>query len=388
MRTSIEDSAALRAIAPAALVAYALGEGWSRTEKFGEHSDVYQRSGSSELILPGTDTLGDYPAIVADVLRILAREQERDELQIYRDLIGADRDVVRVRAPHADVDGSVSIDAGVELVSQARDMLQAAACAAKDPRAAYRAGKVKDAATYMDRVRLGQTEQGSFIVTLLAPVPPALDMSGQASLWPVEGDEPFDRKVTRTLAKSLDAARHAAEAAIRGDGMSAFQQAVRYGVSANLCDALSRLIDKGDGLEVSVTWARTRPVPQRRHVVQFSESEGEIFHEAARQFRSMEPRPDELLAAFVVALDKQPTALEGRVTLKTFIDGQPVSVRTVLPATMYHEAIMAHDNGHTIAITGDLKRNRQRWILENPRNLQALPDDSGDDAASDEIDEQ
>lgn len=379
MRTSIEDSAALRAIAPAALVAYVLGEGWSRTERYGEHSDVYERGGSSELILPGTDALGDYPAIVADALRILAREQSRDELQIYRDLIGADRDVIRVRAPHADDDGSVSIDAGVELVSQARDMLLAAACAAKDPRASYRAGKVKDAATYMDRVRLGQTEQGSFIVTLLAPVPPALDITNQGTFWPMEGEEPFDRKVTRTLAKSLEAARAAAEAVVRGNGMSAFQQAVRQGVSANLCDALSTLISKGAGLEVSLTWARTRPAPETRRVVQFSESEGEIFQEAARQFRSMEPRPDETLDAFVVALDRQPAAGQGRVTLKTFIDGQAVSVRTILPSVMYHQAVVAHDEGHTVAVTGDLKRQGQRWVLDNPRNLQAIPDDPIED---------
>lgn len=379
MRTAIEDTAALRAVAPAALVAYALGEGWSRTEKFGEHSDVYERNGAPELILPGTDALGDYPAIVAEVLQILAREQSRDELQIYRDLISADRDVIRVRAPHADDDGSVSIDAGVELVSQARDMLLAAACAAKDPRAAYRAGKVKDAATYMDRVRLGQTEQGSFIVTLLAPVPPALDITNQASFWPMEGEEPFERKVTRTLAKSLEAARHAAEAVVRGNGMYAFQQAVRQGVSANLCDALSTLIAKGAGLEVSLTWARTRPAPETRRVVQFSESEGEILQEAARAFRSMEPRPDETLDAFVVALDRQPAAGEGRVTLKTFIDGQAVSVRATLPTVMYHEAVVAHDQGHTVAVTGDLKRQGQRWVLENPRNLQALPDEAADD---------
>lgn len=381
MRISIEDGAALRAVAPAALVAYALGEGWVRTEKFGDHSDVYERPNSSELILPGTDALGDYPAIVAGVLRIFSREQDRDEMQVYRDLIGADRDVIRVRAPFADEDGSVSIDAGVELVSQARDMLLAAACAAKDPRPAYRAGKVKDAATYMDGVRLGQTEQGSFIVTLLAPVPPALDIQNQASFWPTEGQEPFERKVTRTLAKSLEAARGAVEQAVRGNGLLAFQQAVRQGVSANLCDALATLIAKGSGLEVSLTWARTRPAPEARRVVQFSESEGKYLHEAAREFRSMEPRPDETLDAFVVALDRQPAAGVGRVTLKTFIDGQAVSVRSILPTTMYHEAVVAHDQGHTVAVTGDLKRQGQRWVLENPRNLQALPDESGEDEA-------
>lgn len=381
MKTSINDNDALRSIAPAALVGYALSEGWKRVDSFGEHSDVYQRANSPELILPGTDALGDYPAVVGAILRVLANDEGRDELQLFRDLVGADRDVIRVRAPLADDDGSVSIDAGVELVSQARDMLLAAACAAKDPRAAYRAGKVKDAASYMDRVRLGQTEQGSFIVTLLAPVPPTLNLVEQTAFWPVEAEEPFDRKVTRTLAKALEASRRAAEAAVRGNGMLAFQEAIESGVNANLCDALATLIDRGNGLEVSLTWARTRPTPERRRVVRFSESEGEIFQEAARQFRSMEPRPDEKLDAYVVTLDRQAQAGEGKVTLKTFLDGQPVSVRSTLSAELYDKAITAHKVGNSIAITGDLNRAGQRWVLDRPRNLQIILDEdnsSGD----------
>lgn len=379
MKTTIEDAVALRAVAPAALVAYTLAEGWRRTERFGEHSDVYERANAPELILPGTDALGDYAQIVAEVIRSLSATEGRDEEQVYRDLIGADRDVIRVRAPQADEDGSVSLDAGVELVSQARDMLLSAACAATDPRAAYRAGKMKEASTYMDRVRLGQTEQGSFVVTLLAPVPPALSTNAQGAFWPVEGDEPFDRKVTRTLTKALQAARRAAEAAVRGEGMTAFRHAVPDGVNANLCDALATLIANGAGLDVSVTWARTRPTPEKRRTVKFSESEGEIFKEAAREFRWLEPRPDERLEAFVVALDRQPDAIEGRVRLKTFIDGQAVSVRSTLPRESYHLAVQAHDDSDGVTITGDLKRTGQRWTLENPRNLQIIPEDVTDD---------
>lgn len=39
--------------------------------------------------------------------------------------------MIRVRAPEADDDGSVSIDAGVGLALQARDMSLATACAEK-----------------------------------------------------------------------------------------------------------------------------------------------------------------------------------------------------------------------------------------------------------------
>ena len=42
-------------------------------------------------------------------------------------------------------------------------------------------------------------------------------------------------------------------------------------------------------------------------------------------------------------------------------------------------SIAAHKAGHGIAITGDLKRAGQRWVLEHPRNLLVIVDDDGSD---------
>lgn len=378
MKARIEDQQALRSISPAALVAYAKSEGWTKIDHFGDHSDVYSRAHAPELILPGTEALSDYPAVVSEILRFLAKFEQRDELQIYRDLVGADRDVIRVRAPEADDDGSIKIDSGVDMFLQARDLLQASACAAKDPRASYRAGKVKDAADYMEKVRLGQTEQGSFVVTLLAPVPPNLDTT-QADFWPIESEEPFERRVTRMLASGLTAARAAAEDAVRGNGFSAFKQAVPRGVNANFCESLGVLIEQSGGLEVSVTWAKTRPTPEGRRSVQFSQSEGAIFREAARRFRLIEPRLDERLEGYVINLGRPQEEYTGRISLKTFIDERPVSVKMTLPQDLYSQAIAAHKFKNAVSVTGDLRRGGQRWELDNPRNLEVIEDEPSDD---------
>ena len=371
MKAEIVDAAALSAIGPSALASYVRGEGWERVEAFGELSDVYALAGFSELILPRTDTLGDYPTIVSDLLKRLAAHEGRDQLQVYRDLVGAERDVVRVRVPHAEDDGSVRVDDGVEIVLQARDMLLSAACSANDPRESYRAGKVKEASGYMDRVRLGQTEHGSFIVTLLAPVPPSLTVS-QLDLWPSEASEPYERLVTRRLADGLGAARLAAEKVVQGADLSAFEQVVPRGVSANLCEALAKLIVRGEGLDVSITWAKTRPTPETRRTVSFTKPYAEILSEAARLFRSQEPRPEERLEGFVVKLDRGPDIKEGKVTLRTLLDGSPVSVRTELEPHLYSVALSAHEQQKPLRLLGDLKRVGQRWRLDSPRGLTIL----------------
>ncbi|EKF58584.1 hypothetical protein QWE_18328 [Agrobacterium albertimagni AOL15] len=378
MNAVIVDPEILGSVTPFALMSYATTEGWARTDRYGEHSDIYVREGGPELIIPGTAQLGDYPRIVAEIIDELARFEGRTEMQVFRDLIGSDRDVIRVRAPEADDDGSVQVDAGVNIFAQAREILLSAACSANDPRPAYRTGKNKEATAYMNRVRLGQTEHGSFVVTLFAPVPPSLEPK-QPDFWPVPTEEPFDRLVTRYLADGLQAAHKAAEQVVRGEGISAFLKSVQRGVSANLCEALSSLIDVGQGLDVSVTWSRTRPTPEARRRVVFGKSESEVLREAARVLRLQEPRPDERLEGYVVGAGRRVEDDDGQVTVKTFVDGKPVSVKTKLPSDLYTVALAAHDDKNPVMITGDLRREGQRWRLDNPRNLEVLAEDLGGD---------
>jgi hypothetical protein len=387
VKARLEDIDALRAVSPSAMAAYVRAEGWIITDQYGKHSDVYQRSGASELIIPGTNHIADYPEVVLSLLEIISKVEGRDQLSVYRDLVIADRDVIRVRAPEADDDGSINIESGVELVLHAKDLLMAAACAANDPRPTYRAGKNKDASDYMGRVRLGQTERGSFVVTLLAPVTPSLDLAEtQGRFWPDLVTEPFERRVTRTLALSLAAAKEAAEGAVRNEGLSAFKKVVAKGVNANLCEALAALIDSGEGLQVSVTWARTRPTPEARSSIEFSKAEAGLFREAASQFRSLEPRPDERFEAFVVKLDRDQQQHVGRVTLRAAIDGQPISIKTNLPPILYSQAVEANNKKLMVALTGDLKRKGQRWQLDDPRDLYIIPEDMTDDDDTDHID--
>ena len=92
-------------------------------------------------------------------------------MTVYRSLVTADRDVIRVRAAGSD-DGSVMLNDGVDLIRGARDLLLSAACSLREPRPVYRAGANREAADLLKQVRLGQTDQGSFVVTLLSPVVP------------------------------------------------------------------------------------------------------------------------------------------------------------------------------------------------------------------------
>lgn len=366
MKAQILDIKALRAVSPSALSAFARAEGWTKIEGYGAHADVYSGAGLPEIILPRTDRLADYHSAVSRLIDAFAKVTDNDELVTYRNLVGADCDVVRVRAFGGDDDGTVMLDAGVKIVAQARDMLLAAACAAKSPQPIYRAGANREAIDYMRRVKLGQTEHGSFVVTLLAPVPPLLQ-SAQIPLdtsWEKLDDEPMERMVTRRLMDALEASRTAAEMALSGDA-TAFDNAVTFGVSANFCEAVAGLIDQSGGLDISLTWARTRPTPEAIRKVVFSQNDAEILKEAARTFRLRQPKPDVTLYGTVHKLKRDQDEVEGVVTLKAIVEEKMQSVRAVLDQTNYSMAVRAHDAQKQVIVTGDLERVSQRWQIIN-----------------------
>ena len=303
MKVSIRDTDALRAVSPAALSAYARTEGWSLQERYRVHSDIYVGEARPEIIVPRTEHLGDYASVVATLIEIFAQVSGQDELMVYRSLVIADRDVVRVRAAESD-DGSVTLDQGADLIGGARDMLLSAACSLRDPRPVYRAGANREAADLLKRVRLGQTEQGSFVVTLLMPVvPPPMPV-----LLPDPDDRnaPIERRMTRRLVEALSAARGAVERTAAGEE-GAFGESVASGVSANLCEAMARIIEPFPTLDVGVSWARTRPMKASGTVVRFGWADTAVLREAARSFRDRAPQPD----------------VDGTIGLAVDVDGQP-----------------------------------------------------------------
>lgn len=375
MKAIISDPLALRAITPLALRGYAEFEGWRQIEPYGTTSEIYNRRIGDrfvEIILPVTDQIGDYSSVVQQLISIFAREGDRDEIAIYRDLTHADRDVVRAGSPHADDDGSIPINEGVDLIAEARNALASAACSANEPQQAYHLGKIQRVTDYMSRVRLGQTEMGSFVVTLLAPVPPRIQPPAQETLWPELITEPYDRQVTRVLANGLKAVSGALEELNRGKDISAFEAVVKDGVSANLCEAVAAIAENSDGVDLSITWARTRPTPHERSRIVFSRKDAEPLKEVARHFRLREPRNDVTVFGTSTRLHRAGKQTSGSVTFTTLIDDRPRSVTVSLPREDYERAVEAHRRRQPILISGDLVREGQRWHLRNPRNL-AIP---------------
>lgn len=364
MKVEIRDKDALVAVSPAALSAYARTLGWRRDEPWQDVADVYVGDGLPEILVPITSAIGDFASAVAALIDTFSNVTGQDQLSVFRDVITADRDIIRVKAVDSDHNGSLTVNAGADLVCGARNLILAAACSLYDPKPLYRTGSHKIANDYLRGVRLGQTEHGSFAITLMSPVvSPPIKMS-KTDARGLE-DLPLERRVTYRLAEALAAARQATDNTNRGLE-DAFQNAVGQGVSANLCESLVTLTKALSRFEISIGWASTWLTDKPRAVERFSEHDEPILRQASQAYRSGLPIPGETLIGYVPRLNREQHETGGTVTFHAKVDGIHRSVSAFLPHDLYRQAMRAHDQKATVVLRGDLERTGERWHLRNP----------------------
>jgi hypothetical protein len=376
VKVAVQDPATLCALKPLELAAYLRANGWRQEADLGGKGNLwlFQNSDGQEfdIAAPARRDLADYALRMAEVLYTLSEVEGRSQLDVLRDIQTTTADLVRVRSQSPDAEnGTLPLDQAVAFVEGSRDMLLAAACAAIDKRPFFAKRKAQQAMAYLRQVRMGQTERGSYVLTILSPVAP--ELRAQGTLFAVEPEDPFERSVTRTLMNALEALDQASrDAAVDGD-MTAFQIAVNRGVSANLCEAVIGLSDVslGEGLDIQISWSRTRPVDDKiRSRVILGNDSIPIIKEAARLFREFAPLEDVEIEGFVTRLDRGREAQEGDVTIEASLEGKLRRIALRLSAETYTRAVQAHDERRPVRCTGELVKEGRGYRLNDPRHFE------------------
>jgi hypothetical protein len=390
MKATIRDRAALASISPIDIGAYLRNSGWSLTESWEEKASIWTKhdgstAGDYEVMLPQQRTFRDFPERVAELLQTLEVAENRSQIEILSDMTLASADVVRIRVPNSDnADGTLAFDQGVGLIEHARDLFRAAACAAVKPKARYHSRRFDRANQYVGSLRLGQTERGSYVVTVISKVAAAMVVPDPAGT-PLDVEDPFERRAIVTLARSVASAKRAASTFAASQQFSLFQDAIKDGVSSNLCDALVGLVGE-DGavrrLELSFSWSHGRPlsspVPSQ---VELNGDLVPILREASRVFKELSPLEDFELVGQVITLHRHhEQAGPGRVTVEALVEDRIRNVNIEPDEASYSRAAMAHDKRLPIYCEGELAKVQRSYRLNNPRSFDLYRND--DDASA------
>ncbi|HWO18019.1 MAG TPA: hypothetical protein VNO30_04565 [Kofleriaceae bacterium] len=382
MKALVTDLEVLASLRPLDLVAYLRAHGWKQRETadddpLSEWSKDSER-GYYELQVPRHGHWKDYARRIRDVVAVLAEEEARSQIELVTDIPFVARDVIRVRCVvQGRTDGTISLDDGAHIATAARSMMLAAACSTVEPRRAWGSRKPQQAIRYLDDVSLGQTERGSFVLTLLAPVPPSLIQPALGSERANE-DEPFNRRVTRTLGTALTAVRRAAELGVSTGDLSVFEAGVDDGISADLCEALALVRERSSvtQLEVRIGWASARPPrepPAALH--DLAPDVLEVIREAGRVLRERTPVEDFEVEGPVVKVHRPGAALLGDAVVLGAVNGRPCQVHISVGGEEWTTTMQAMAERAILRCRGELVREGKRYLLRNVRDLRIVPTD-------------
>lgn len=369
----------LAALRPEDVQQYLRSRGWLLDSSgVSDKAVVYHYPGQAdaEVLVPRQREVTDYAARLGDVVQVLSALEERTVWEVINDVSGPPADVLRLAVSTANAAlGSVPLNEGIKLIEGGRSLLLAAACSVHSPQPFYPRQTFREAVEFLDTCRLGQTERGSFVATIVTPVPPAIEQ--QACLPGMEGSleaaEPFPRRVTMRLMQGLG---HISQSLDTGTP-ERILAGVPHGVSANMCEALASMKPAGEQsqLRIRMSWSPARPqlptsLPQ---TVSFSQGVFALFDEIGRSFRERSFPKLDRIEGYIVQLRAESTLLEGfegTVVVKADVAGAPTRVRVALNKADYLRACDAHRDGKRVAILGTLRRDTKTYELRQPRELQ------------------
>jgi hypothetical protein len=387
MRATITDSETIDTISPVDLASYLRVHGWRRGREIGGGlaqtwfwpgiSDEGSPAETVDVIVPADREMRDFRRRVSETLRTLEEIERRSQLDILSDIQNVLSDVVRWRWIEASAgDGTIPLELGHALFGHVRNQVLAAACSAAEPRQFFASRKPAPAIEYLRQARLGQSERGSYVVTVHSPVPPAVPAPD------IEDDtEPFERRVTLMLSKGLHALRRAASEAVNGAPSISGSDLAREGVSANLCESVAAMLSAGGvrrDIEVRFSFSGSRPAPDHTPAItRFSSDLSPVIGEIGKVLRETATREDFELEGFVTNLNRGPLDHKGIAVVQGLVDNDYKRVE-IEAGTEDYDAIVApaHKDRKMIRCEGELQKVKGKtYRLKNARGFRILSTD-------------
>ena len=379
MTSALQIADIVKSFRPLEAASYLRLHGWKQRDSVPEKYALWTKQEENregfEVMLPLATGFSDFPRRVRDLIETLQAEEHRGLLEILEDLTTPHADIVRARlAPEGDMGGTLPLEDGAAAFQHMRDLMLSAACAAVAPKQVYAKRKPDQAMKYLREARIGQTQRGSYVITVLSPVPPVLLAGNQTVMLPETEEEPFGRKTVRILAEALAATVSGVADAASTGKLDAFSAGVCMGVSANLCEAILGLNEGSGsrGLGFSFSWAPSRGAPEGvKNVQQLQADSMPYLEEASRHFRQTSELEEVEVFGVVHRLEHL-NGDAGKVTIVGTADSERRTVVMELAGELHKLAIRAYEKLLPVACVGELAKEGKSYTLRNPRHFRVV----------------
>jgi hypothetical protein len=357
-------------INPTQLRDFAKTLGWTQVARdFARGFFVMRNPGfvDRELTFPTGNDVADFDSAITSVVEKLAYLHKLTIEKVLTGAIEVTQDVVRYRIHGTRVrDTEIPLTFARQVLAAAELIILSSAATVVNPRLHHPRLATVEAQEMLGTAKLGQTEEGSFVVKVscgLHAIERTVENGGRRL--------PLVRAATLAAHQSVSRLVEAIERDAVEDMTNDLLRANAPNVSANLCEALTRLHDDllDNAVDVSFSLAQSDAALAATLLppVRIQREYFPVIEEVRKELRSVEGPQNDIFMGSVEALQgviDQDGRRSGDVILSLFVEGEPVRARASLNADQYQVADRAHmTNGAYIFVQGTLHGGRQPRAL-------------------------
>ncbi|PXX28032.1 MULTISPECIES: hypothetical protein [Burkholderia] len=349
------------------LRAYLEHKQWFEDGKIRNVATTWHRQDNedAEVVLPFS-YVKDYRQRIRDALASIASFEGRAVHEVLNEVKRLFANVITIRVVHDDTnDGTIPINDGVLLIAKAKDLLSAAARSLYAKRKQFTRGAPKEAKEYLETLLLGQTEIGSYVVNVIAPVQMVGDGSNNVTTIPLA------QAITSNLVAGLSALEKATATYEEKGDLGAFDEAVLAGASSNMCDALLGFSGEkhNRNFEITVTAAPSPLFETEPAKFMFNGRYVEALEKATGYYKGDYILPERRLTGYITKLSRPKDETSGTITIDSTVGDVERKVQVELMGDDYHQAVVAHDNSKMVRVEGDVHIKSKSAQLLNPKNF-------------------
>ena len=341
------------------ILSYVKATSW--TENYSRGNIIGLNKESEFINIPIDHSYADYEENLYRVVEKIARQENREYLQVLEDIIYVDYDKIYLRIfdePSPLNSSLLTFENAIQKIVHFKSSLIYTAASAENPKKFYMGQHSKKVSDYASNTFLGHTQKGSFIFPAYVKIPPKISSELEST--------PFNRSAN----KKFEEATHFLEESLNTTSYEKLltEESVLKGISANYMDNIGKILEQTneEKIEIYTRWAVTRKeedLGTQCHV--FETKDREVIIESVRLLKESNETKEVTLICEVKSL-KNSDDHDKTITLRTEEDKKMVSFQIENPAQDIIEiSTKAFESDQYIECKGILEIENKRKQLKN-----------------------
>lgn len=325
-----------------------------------------------QITIPLDKTLRDYNSAMYYAIERVAFIEKKSVEQIMLYLLNPNTDILKIRLDKKNIElGNILFDDAIKLFDNAKKLLAATALDVINPKKIHFGRIDESVQKFLSQCRFGQTEIGSYVVSVVCPFAELTEEEGYKQLSIFSDEErcanSLTRKVTNKLMSNIAFIKDKID---EGDMDALVNTENKTIISSNFYEALNGLNLEYENTVVEFTAEWSPTVKKNRSEFKNVKISNDYYQPIATvidDIKKISNKTTEIIGRIKV-LEAPPLVDKREFGMVTVVyisdDNKAKNVKVKLNKCDYEKAIIAHQQGKAVKVMGELN-NTHRALMDN-----------------------